>query len=252
MDSRITLVDRRHRLTRAPRERGARLSTSGARILQQSGALAVLTRISEDNLAMNKGSSLPWTVGGLMVATLGGVIVIGSSSSGVAPDNLPTQALSQTTAQALPAIDPVAAPASAPTAPIAQNQAVSAQTAPANQFWECTINGQETFSDSPCGGNSSLREISPINRMDPAPILRQARSYEPEASYPPEYPEPSDQDDYDPRPQEFAVNSYPVFVAIPFHERRRPDQTHRPRGHRPSSNTGGTWPQPPAYRPKTR
>jgi hypothetical protein len=201
---------------------------------------------------MNKGSYLPWTLGGLIVATLGVAIVVGSSSHGFAPANLPTQAVSQTTTQALPAIDPMAEPAPAPTAPIAQNQAVSAQTAPANQIWECTINGQETFSDSPCGDNSSLREISPINRMDPTPILRQARSYEPEASYPPEYPNPSDQDNYDLRLQEFAVNSYPVFVAIPFHERRRPDQTHRPRGHRPSSNTDATWPQlSGSYRPKT-
>ena len=201
---------------------------------------------------MNKGSYLPWILGGLMVATLGVAIVVGSSSNEFAPANLPTQAVSQTTTQALPAIAPTAAPASAPAAPIAQNQAVSAQTAPANQIWECTINGQETFSDSPCGENSSLREISPINRMDPTPILRQARSYEPEASYPPEYPNPSDQDNYDPRLQEFAVNSYPVFVAIPFHERRRPDQTHRPRGHRPNSNTDATWPQPSgSYRPKT-
>jgi hypothetical protein len=200
---------------------------------------------------MNKSSYLPWTLGGLMVATLGVAIVVGSSSNELAPANLPTQAVGQTATQALPAIDPVAAPASAPTAPIAQNQAVSAQTAPTNQIWECTINGQDTFSDSPCGDNSSLHEINPINRMDPTPILRQARSYEPDASYPPE-PNPSDRDNYDSGPPESAVNSYPVFVAIPFHERRRPDQTHRPRGHRPSSNTGGTWPQPPAYRPKTR
>ena len=224
----------------------------GARILQQSGTFGVLTGLSEDNLAMNKGSYLPWILGGLMVATLGVAIVVGSSSNEFAPANLPTQAVSQTTTQALPAIAPTAAPASAPAAPIAQNQAVSAQTAPANQIWECTINGQETFSDSPCGENSSLREISPINRMDPTPILRQARSYEPEASYPPEYPNPSDQDNYDPRLQEFAVNSYPVLVAIPLHERRRPDQTHRPRDHRPSSNTDATWPQPSgSYRPKT-
>lgn len=201
---------------------------------------------------MNKGSYLPWTLGGLIVATLGVAIVVGFSGNRFALANLPTQAVSQTTTQALPAIDPIAAPASAPTAPIVQNQEVSAQIAPANQIWECTVNGQETFSDSPCGDNSSPREISRINRMDPTPILRQARSYEPEASYPPEYPNPGDQDNYDPRLQEFAVSSYPVFVAIPFHERRRPDQTRRPRGHRPSSDTDATWPQPSgSYRPKT-
>jgi hypothetical protein len=199
-------------------------------MFQRSVISAAHTRLSEDNLAMDKGSDLlRWILGGLMLATVAVAIVVGSTNR-IAPTN--SQTLGPTTTQALTAIAPILTPAPAltPTVPVAQIQTVSALIVPGDQIWECTINGQKTFSDNPCGDNSSLHEIGPINRMDPTPILRQARSYEPESSYQPEYVYPSEQENYNPR-QEYTVNSYPVFVAMPFHERRKPEHAHRPPGH---------------------
>jgi hypothetical protein len=108
---------------------------------------------------------------------------------------------------------------------------VTPPTASNSQIWECTINGQKTFSDSPCGGQSSVRELGPVNRMDPTPILPHGRSYVPESSYQPGYSYQGDQEDSNPGEQQFANNSYPVFVGFPVHEPRRPEHAHRPHGH---------------------
>jgi hypothetical protein len=170
---------------------------------------------------MDKDSDLlPWILGGLMIATMALAIAIGSTNR-IAPRNL--QGLSRTTAQPLPAVvlTPVSAPS--PTVPAAQMQTVTPTMEPGGQIWECTIDGQKTFSNNPCGEKSSLREIGPINTMDPTPILPPIRSYESPSSYQPEYPYPST--------QESADNSYPVLVGIPFNERRRPDHPHRPYKH---------------------
>jgi hypothetical protein len=110
----------------------------------------------------------------------------------------------------------------------AQIPPVTSPTGPNGRIWECTINGQKTFSDSPCGTKSSLHEIGPINGMDPTPIPPLARSYAPESSYRPDYSNQGDQEYSNPGEQQFANNSYPVFVGIPIRERRRPDHAHRP------------------------
>jgi hypothetical protein len=178
---------------------------------------------------MDKDSALlPWALGGLMIATVAVAIVVRSTHR-IAPTH--SQSLSQTTPKELPAVVPTLVPVTTPAVPAAQIQTVSSPLVPTNQIWECTINGQKAFSDSPCGKDSSLREIGPVNRMDPTPILRQARSYEPESSYPPEYPYQNEQEDANSRVQEFAGGSYPVFVTTPFHEHRKPDHPHRPHGH---------------------
>jgi hypothetical protein len=39
----------------------------------------------------------------------------------------------------------------------------------ARRVWECVANGQKTFSDAPCGVASTVREISPVNRMNSTP-----------------------------------------------------------------------------------
>jgi hypothetical protein len=101
--------------------------------------------------------------------------------------------------------------------------AATPPTAPSSQIWECTTNGQRTFSDKPCGVKSSLRELNPINGMDPTPILPPAPSYQPRFVDPPEYSNPG--------PQESAENSYPVLVAFPYNVRRPHDRAHRPHKH---------------------
>ena len=193
---------------------------------------------------------LPWIFGGLSMATVAIAVTVGSTN-GTAPKY--SQTPSHTAAQILP--EPVAtaalAPAPAQTLAAAQIQTpgpqMPASPAPASQgsappiepnsqIWQCTINGQKTFSDSPCGGKPSLREISPINRMDPTPIFPHARTPAPESSYQPEYSNQGQgyqgyQEDSNPGEQPYATNSYPVFIGIPVREPSRPDAGHRPHSH---------------------
>lgn len=187
---------------------------------------------------MDKDSNLPaWIFGGLVIATLAVALVVGSTDRNTTKN---LQALSQRAAEVSPVIvprpTPVPTPAGVPTVttPI---QTVSPPMAHRDQIWECVIKGQRTFSDNPCGDHSSVREISAINRMDPTPIPRQARSYE---------PIPGQPEDFDP-PQESADSAYPGYVGIPFYEHRRPD--HRRHGHRPRADTDAMWPQPAGLHP---
>jgi hypothetical protein len=172
---------------------------------------------------MDKYSDLlPWILGGLSIATAAIAIAVGSTNR-TAPKIF--QAPSQTTAQALPEASALseAAPAEeaapAPVLAAAQIQTTARPMPPGGQIWECTTNGQKTFSNYPCGDKSSLHEVGPINGMDPTPILPPSRSYEPQSSYQPEYSYPST--------QESADSSYPELVVIPFYERRRPEHAHR-------------------------
>jgi hypothetical protein len=200
---------------------------------------------------------LPWILGGLSAATVAIAITVGASNgtapNGTAPNKshaaAPTTALSLPGAKAMPhaTVTLSGAPGIAPTgapnligAPnltgaanlsAAQIQAAAPPTEPTSRVWQCTINGQKTFSDAPCGDKASVREIGPINGMDPSPVLSRTPSYGREASYPPEYSYPGEQPDSNAGEQPLAGNSYPVFVGIPIHERRRPDHAHRPHEH---------------------
>ena len=180
---------------------------------------------------MDKHSDLlPWILGALSVATMAIAITAGSTHRTVpktlqAPNQAAIPVLAQVEMASAPAPTPTPAPAPAPVPTMAAAQIPStAPTAvPSNQIWECTTNGQRTFSNHPCGEKSFLREIGPINGMDPTPVLPPTRSYEPQSSYSPEYNYPSAQDS--------AYDTSPVLVAIPFIERRRPGHTHRPYKH---------------------
>ena len=189
---------------------------------------------------------LPWILGGLSAATVAIAITVGASN-GTTPNKshaaTSTAALSLPGAEAIPqataalseapAIAPVRAPnlAGAPNLSAAQIQTAAPPTQPTSQIWQCTINGQKTFSDAPCGDKSSRRELGPINRMDPSPVFSHAPPYGREANYQPEYSYPGEQADSNAAEQPLAGNSYPVFVGIPIHERRRPEHAHRPHEH---------------------
>jgi hypothetical protein len=190
---------------------------------------------------MDKGRKFqPWILGGLLMATFAIAISVGWTKD-IAPNNSP--APSQTTAHPLrdaevttaPAAAPAPTPAPAPTLAVAQIHGVTPPIEQHRQIWECTINGQKTFSDYPCGDKASLREIGPINIMDPTPILPRSRSYVPESSGEPRYSDPSQQADSYPSEQQSADNSYPVddsypvFVGDPVGERRRSDHEERRR-----------------------
>jgi hypothetical protein len=176
---------------------------------------------------MDKHSDLlPWILGGLLLATLAIAVTAGSTHRTVpkilqAPSQTAAPALAQVEMPAAPA--PAPAPASVPAMAVAQIQSAPPPAASGNQIWECKTNGQRTFSNHPCGEKSFLREIGPINGMDPTPILPPTRSYESQSSYSPEYTYPDAQDS--------AYNTSPMLVAIPFIERRRAGHTHRPYRH---------------------
>jgi hypothetical protein len=185
---------------------------------------------------------LPWIFGGLSMAAAAMAITL-ASTYGNGPGNAPkdSQTPSPITAHPLPwaqtptapAGVPAPAPAAAPgQAPVAgQIQTLAPPTEPGSQIWECTINGQKTFSDNPCGDKPVLREVGPINGMDPAPLLPRARSLAPESGYRPEYTYPGEQVDSYPDDQQSANNSYPVYIGIPYREHSRPDHGHRPHNH---------------------
>ena len=175
---------------------------------------------------------LAWIFGGLSLAAVAMAVVLGSTYGNASKHLQPASLI---TAHPLPEppTQTVQAPTPAP-APIlaaAEIQTAAPPAEPKGQIWECTINGQKTFSDNPCGEKSSLYDIGPINGMDPTPIFPHARSLGPESSYQPEYSYPGEQVDSNPGEQQSAKSSYPVFIGIPFHEYRRPDHAHRPHGH---------------------
>jgi hypothetical protein len=201
---------------------------------------------------MDKGRKFQmWILGGLSMATFAIAISVGWTKD-IAPNSSP--ALSQKTAPPLrdaevttaPAAAPAPTSAPAPTLAVAQIHRVTPPIEQHRQIWECTINGQKTFSDYPCGDKASLREIGPINIMDPTPVL--PHSYAPELSGQTRYSDPSLQADSYPSEQQSADNSYPVddsypvFVGDPVGERRRPDHEERRRSdheHRPQSHDRG-------------
>jgi hypothetical protein len=174
------------------------------------------------------------------MATVAMAITLGSIY-GTAPRNLQTSM--QIAPHALPdaetptaraaAQTPAAAqaPATARTLAAAQIQTAAAPPEPSSQIWECTINGQKAFSDNPCGDKPSLHDIGPINRMDPTPVLPQARSFGPESNYQPEYSYAGEPADSYTGEQQFATNVYPVFIGNPYREHRRPDHGRPPHNH---------------------
>lgn len=194
---------------------------------------------------------LPWVLGTLSIAAVA-VGIAAVSSNGVARRVLPTH--DRTTNRVLPVISPnppVPSPAptprvSAPTPPVpAPTQAVPAlrtlavpqmQVAasamePGGKVWECSVNGQRSFSDYPCGDKAIVREIGPINRMDSTPVSALTRSYESEPSHQPEYfyPSADESEQASGSEQQPSDGSYPVYVGIPFRRHARPNHAHRPR-----------------------
>jgi hypothetical protein len=195
----------------------------------QHGSTPKVARCSNqqpwDNLGMDMDRDLlPWIMGGLSMASVALAVTIASSHR-TAPASV--QAPSQPAAQLLlplPAENappPVPVPSAMPAAATVPPPTVEA-TPPTNQIWECTINGQRTFANHPCSGNSALREFGPLNTMQATPLLPPARTYEPQTGYPAET--------YYPDAQYPPDISYPIMVATPFIE-RRPNHWHPPHGH---------------------
>jgi hypothetical protein len=113
---------------------------------------------------------------------------------------------------------------------------------PSGQVWECTTNGQRTFSDRPCGGKALVRQLNDINTMNATPALSSALSYAPVPEPAPEYPgsgyEPEYAHDSVPTP---PVNVYWMTRGVPTNDRARHGHNDRPHHHEhgtPRSNPG--------------
>jgi hypothetical protein len=165
---------------------------------------------------------LPWILCALTMAIVAGAIAVGRSH-GSAPTA--AQVANLTTSPPTPAVVATEAPPPPPAAESVstpeQMQPVAAPTVQSGQIWECTTNGQKTFSSKPCGDKSTLRDVGPVNIMNSAPILPYSRTYQADANSSADYSYPDDA-------QETADNSYPVLIEVPYAARIRAERTHRP------------------------
>jgi hypothetical protein len=96
----------------------------------------------------------PWILGGLIIAiAIPTVMALNRSTNETAPVTTmaPVSADSRS-------VGGQAAPLLATVAPVKSKLA--------NQIWQCVNNGQKTFSDSPCGADASVHQLSEINGMD--------------------------------------------------------------------------------------
>ena len=196
---------------------------------------------------------LPWVLGALSAAAVAVAITAVSSTKTAPPAPTPIVVAEQaapvpfqTPAPAPATADAVAAPVPQADPPPQQSpmqaQVAPESPAPGGQIWECTTKGVKTFSNNPCGDKSTLREVGPINTMNPTPVVHYARAYAPETRYAPAYPDSdssTDQEQYsDPVSAESGGNSYTIVQGVGFVARRRPERPHHepPPNHQPMPN----------------
>jgi hypothetical protein len=85
-----------------------------------------------------------------------------------------------------------------------------------NPIWQCEVNGQKIFSDSPCGAGASIRPLNETNRMNSTPIIPSS-AYAP---YEPPYTEPYSEDAQ-------SVPGNTVYVSRPVYWHRMPPRPAR-------------------------
>jgi hypothetical protein len=217
------------------------------------GIFIPLSGTGEDNPRMKKERDLlPWILGGLS-ATAVAVAFTAISTNRTASQNAPpaalvaSQPLASSAAPASPApatVAPESAPVSAPVsepdpaqAPApAPMQAALQPEASGGQIWVCTTKGVKTFSNNPCGENSTLLDVGPINTMNATPSNRYPRGYEREPRYAPAYSDQAPSEDYSEQyGSETGANSYTIVQGLAFVPRRRAEHPHRPPYHRQNS-----------------
>jgi hypothetical protein len=110
----------------------------------------------------------PWILGGVAIAVaIPVVMALTESMEGQPP---------AATSSPVQPVDPAPgeihrAPASASAPAPARVGVVDFPIQPRQQIWQCVIDGQKTFSDSPCGPGASFMHLNAVNRMDPEPDL---------------------------------------------------------------------------------
>jgi uncharacterized protein DUF4124 len=119
----------------------------------------------------------------------------------------------------------VPAPPTTPAvSPAAAVQPPGQPALPADQVWQCKVNGQRIFSDSPCGAGASIRQLSAVNGMDAAPPVHTYRypTYGPGAGYTPAPAYDADSSQDAQINEVYGANQYVII------EERRPHEHHPP------------------------
>jgi hypothetical protein len=124
-----------------------------------------------------------------------------------------------------------------PSPPTVATQPPTGAALPADQVWQCEVNGQKVFSDKRCGAGASIRQLNAVNGMDtplplhvprypsvygPGPAHAPAPSYAPSQSYDPD----SSQDAQNPN-EVYGANQYVVIDE----RRRREHHPPHPQNH---------------------
>jgi hypothetical protein len=135
--------------------------------------------------------------------------------------------------------------ATQPKASVAATQPTKPPPLPAGQVWQCVINGQRTFSDSPCGAGASIRQLNAVNGMEgavpapnyPYPAYGPSAGYDPRSGYTPAPGYDPDSQGQD-APIEGVYGSNQLLV---LEERRRREHHAPPRFHsHPAAHAGST------------
>jgi hypothetical protein len=190
---------------------------------------------------------MPWVLGGLSAATIAAALAAVSShrtATTLKPAATPVVA-AQSPASPAAAPAPPTIQATSPATPAESESQASSPAAPmqpavqpavsGGQIWACTTRGVKTFSNNPCGENSTLLDVGPINTMRATPAIHYVRPYGSASGGAPAYADQGsadDSDDYaDQYPAEAGANSYTIVQGVRFVRRRRPDHFHRPPAH---------------------
>jgi hypothetical protein len=148
----------------------------------------------------------PWVLGGLLIVLA--AIAIGYTSNNKSD-------LSTSVPRIQSSAAPLPAAVARPSTVTVRNS--GAPTLVPRRVWECAVNGQRIFSDSPCGTTSTIRQLSATNRMDPAPVLPSVTYYNPPS---PGY-EPNYTQSYDNSANESSVCEGLKESVNAIHERMR-------------------------------
>jgi hypothetical protein len=103
----------------------------------------------------------PWILGGLLIATAAAAAGLAFTRAS-APTSAKPKQISHQDAVVAP---PVVAQAQVPS-PLSAPAIAARPELPSGQVWECVLNGQRTFSDSPCGDRPAIRQLSELNLID--------------------------------------------------------------------------------------
>jgi hypothetical protein len=140
---------------------------------------------------------LPWIFGSLVVAIAVVGLIIASTHNDVLDAHSPKIRVVPEPPEANPT----------PSQPALVASGAMPTVGTPRRVWECAVNGQKTFSDAPCGVGSTVRDLSPVNRMNPTPTPPPTRYYGSPSN-------PAYAPSYEPQGSDESTNSSAVCEAL--------------------------------------